>query len=66
MSLILTSFSLHYQKQTLAVIISLHSFVIISFVKTITHTTQIHQPITLDYFEHQPITDKIGGAYGDR
>ena len=37
-----------------------------SFIKTITRTTQIHQPITFDYFEHQPITDKMGGACGDR
>ena len=36
----------------------LHSFVIIRFIKTMTCTTQIHQPITFDYFEHQPITDK--------
>ena len=37
---------------------SLRSFVIINFIKTIARTTQIHQPITFDYFEHQPITDK--------
>ena len=52
------SFSLRYQKQTLVVIIPLHSFVIISFIKTIARITQIHQPIRYDYFEHQPITDK--------
>ena len=50
-------FPLHYQKQPLAVIISLDSVVINSFIKTITRITQIHQPITFDYFEHQPITD---------
>ena len=44
------SFSLCYQKQTLAVIILLHSFIIISFIKTINRTTQLHQPITFDYF----------------
>ena len=38
------SFSLYYQKQTLAVIILLHSFVMISFIKTINRTTQLHQP----------------------
>ena len=32
-------------------IISLHSFVIISFIKTIARATQIHQPITFDYFD---------------
>ena len=60
------SFSLCYQKQTLAVIILLHSFVIISFIKTINCTTQIHQLITFDYFEHQSITEKMRGACGDR
>ena len=45
-------------KKALAVIILLHSFVVISFIKRITGTTQIHQPITLDYFEHQLITDE--------
>ena len=25
---------------------------------------QIHQPITYDYFEHQQITDKMGGTCG--
>ena len=44
----------------------LHCFVTISVIKTIKRTTQIHQPITFNYFEHQPITVKIGGAYGDR
>ena len=33
-------------------------FVIISFIKTITCTTHINQPITFNYFEHKPITDK--------
>ena len=42
-----------------------HSFIIISFIKVINRTTQIHQPITFDYFEHQPITEKMGGACGD-
>ena len=40
------------------VIILLNSFEMISFIKTITCTTHIHQPNTFDYFEHQPITDK--------
>ena len=35
-------------------------FVIICFIKTINCTTQIHQPITFNYFEHQPITEKNG------
>ena len=37
--------------------ILLHSFVIISFIKTINRTTQLHQSITFDHFEHQPITE---------
>ena len=47
-------------------IISLQSFVIFSFIKSIIHTSQIHQPITFDYFEHQPITDEMGETCGDR
>ena len=29
-----------------------------SFIPSVTCTTQIHQPITFDYFEHQRNTDK--------
>ena len=40
--------------------------VIISFIQTINRTTQIHQPITFDYFDHQPITEKMDGECGYR
>ena len=34
--------------------------------KTINRTTQLHQPLTLDYFEHRSITEEMGGACDDR
>ena len=30
-----------------------------SFIKTIIRNTLLHQPITFDYFEHQPITEEM-------
>ena len=29
------------------------------FIETINRTTQLHHPITFDYFEHQPITAEV-------
>ena len=60
LSLILTlQFFIVLSKQKLAVIILLHSFVINIFIKTMNRSTQLHQPITFDCFEHQPFTEEM-------